>query len=604
MVTLTLSVALVMALLALLGASLPRLYGATLNAAIRELGARDYDRAAHLATRALGIVRFTQLGSEAAHCVRGVAFLLLGKYDLAGSELDEAVRLKPDWADAYVKRGALLIARRRLAEAVADQRTAIELDPSNVEAHLGRARALCLLGRHEEALIDCAAAIRLRPDDGRAQRGIGVLQFCAGRFEDAVASLSRSARLDPYDAYAVLWLHLARAHAGEDDTRDYRESAQRLDRRAWPGALVALELGEIGEAEVLAVATSGDAGTHRGRLCEAAFFRGEQALLRGETGEAEALLREAREKGPGHFIETAAAEIELRRLTPQQKPAARPPVFEDALPFPPASSRGSVPIVPLAPGGYRPSPRGIGAWLAAAGVALMKLIKSAKFIKFGLFIASLGALALNRPFEAACAIVYAIFVHESGHVLAMKACGMPTSGMYFLPFFGAVAVGKERARTRGQEWFIAIAGPAFGLLSILPLIAIGWLTGSREWQLYAALAALINLFNLLPIGVLDGGRIVQAIAFSIAGWLGIAVFALGLAGGAYVLWRTAGGALSIIMLLSIVEFVGSWQRHKSDPIPHMRGPAVIGATLAYLGLFVLFGFAVEFLGGVAQTLGT
>jgi hypothetical protein len=77
-----------------------------------------------------------------------------------------------------------------------------------------------------------------------------------------------------------------------------------------------------------------------------------------------------------------------------------------------------------------------------------------------------------------------------------------------------------------------------------------------------------------------------------------------LAGRAYVLWWTAGGALSIIMLLSIVEFVGSWRRHKSDPIPHMRGPAVVGATLAYLGLFVLFGFAVEFLGGIAQTLGS
>jgi len=604
MVTLTLSVALVMALLALLGASLPRLYGATLNAAIRELGAQDYDRAAHLATRALGIVRFTPVGSEAAHCVRGVAFLLLGKYDLASTELDEAIRLKPDWADAYAKRGALLTARRRLAEAVADQRTAIDLDPGNVEAHLGLARALCLLGRDEEALIDCAAAIRLRPDDARVQRGIGVLQFCAGRFEDAIASLSRSARLDPYDAYAVLWLHLARARAGEDDARDYREAARRLNHRAWPAPLVALELGEIGVPEVLAAAVAGDAGTHRGRLCEAAFFRGEQALLRGAADDAEALLREAREEGRGHFIETAAAEIELRRLTPQEKPMPRAPVFEDAPPFPPVPSRGSVPVVPLAPGGYRPSPRGIGAWLTAAGVGLMKLLKSAKFIKFGLFIASLGALALNHPFAAACAIVYAIFVHESGHVLAMKACGMPTSGMFFVPFFGAVAIGKARAGTRGQEWFVAIAGPVFGLFSILPLIALGWLTGSKEWLLYAALAAFINLFNLLPIGILDGGRIVQAIAFSIAGWLGIAVFALGLAGGAYVLWWTAGGALSIIMLLAILEFVGSWKRHKTDPIPPMRKAEVIGATLAYLGLFVLFGFAVEFLGGIAQTLGT
>src|SRR5258706_21848 len=88
-------------------------------------------------------------------------------------------------------------------------------------------------------------------------------------------------------------------------------------------------------------------------------------------------------------------------------------------------------------------------WLIAAGIVLLKLVKSAKFIKFALFLASLGALALNRPFEAACVIVYAIFVHELGHVVAMKACGIKTSGMYFLPFLGAVAVSKEAARTRG-----------------------------------------------------------------------------------------------------------------------------------------------------------
>src|SRR6266851_460248 len=136
----------------------------------------------------------------------------------------------------------------------------------------------------------------------------------------------------------------------------------------------------------------------------------------------------------------------------------------------------------------------------------------------------LGAAAVLgwRPVEAACVIVYAIFVHETGHVLAMKACGIKTSGMYFLPFLGAVAVSKEPARTRAQEWFIAIAGPAFGLLSLAPLLAVAYATGDPQWDAYAAMAALINLFNLLPIGILDGGRIVQAIAFSIAGWLGIA----------------------------------------------------------------------------------
>ena len=263
---------------------------------------------------------------------------------------------------------------------------------------------------------------------------------------------------------------------------------------------------------------------------------------------------------------------------------------------------------PVAPAGSVPdtfTPRDGRArttWLAALGLAGLKLVKSAKFIKFGLFVASLGALALNRPLEAALVILYAIFVHEMGHVLAMKASGMRTSGMYFLPFLGAVAVGREAARTRAQEWFIAIAGPAFGLLSLVPLLAMAYATGDRQWDVYAAIAALINLFNLLPIGILDGGRIVQAIAFSIAGWLGIAAFAVGLGLGAYELMHTAGGVVSLLLVLSLIEFPMAWRRNRDNPIPRMGWPAVIGASAAYLALLAIFAIAQDGLAAAARHL--
>ncbi len=248
------------------------------------------------------------------------------------------------------------------------------------------------------------------------------------------------------------------------------------------------------------------------------------------------------------------------------------------------------------------SARGRAPWLVAAGVLLLKLVKSAKFVKFALLVASLGALALNHPIEAACAIVYAIFVHELGHVLAMKACGIRTSGMYFLPFLGAVALSKEPARTRAQEWLIAIAGPGFGLLSLIPLLGVAYATGDAQWVGYAAIAAFINLFNLLPIGILDGGRIVQAIAFSIAGWFGIVIFGAGLALGALVLLHTAGGVVSLVLVLSVFEFAASWRRNRTNPIPPMRWPAVIGGAAAYLTLLGVFALAHESLLGVARHL--
>ena len=249
-----------------------------------------------------------------------------------------------------------------------------------------------------------------------------------------------------------------------------------------------------------------------------------------------------------------------------------------------------------------PSAGGRVTWLVAAGVVLLKLVKSAKFVKFALLVASLGALALNRPIEAACAIIYAIFIHELGHVLAMKACGIKTSGMYFLPFLGAVALSKEPARTRAQEWLIAIAGPGFGLLSLIPLLGVAYVTGDAHWIGYAAIAAFINLFNLLPIGVLDGGRIVQAIAFSIAGWFGIAIFGLGLALGALVLLNTAGGVVSLVLVLSVLEFAASWRRNRANSIPPMRWPGVIGGAVAYLALLALFAVAHESLLEAAKRL--
>ena len=264
----------------------------------------------------------------------------------------------------------------------------------------------------------------------------------------------------------------------------------------------------------------------------------------------------------------------------------------------PAAPAGSVPNT-FTPRDSRGGRTGT-TWLAALGIASLKLVKSAKFIKFALFLASLGALALDRPLEAACVILYAIFVHESGHVLAMKASGMRTSGMYFLPFLGAVAVGREPARTRGQEWLVAIAGPAFGLLSLLPLLAMAYVTGDPQWEFYAAIAALINLFNLLPIGILDGGRIVQAIAFSIAGWLGIAAFAAGLGLGAYVLMHRAGGVVSLLLVLSLIEFPLAWRRNRANPIPRMGWPAVLGASTAYLALLALFAIAQDSLAAAAR----
>jgi len=144
----------------------------------------------------------------------------------------------------------------------------------------------------------------------------------------------------------------------------------------------------------------------------------------------------------------------------------------------------SVPSVVGAAGPARARSALVGV-IAAAGIVALKLLKGAKAAKFLLFGATLWSIALVRPLPFAAALIYAIFVHETGHLLAMKRRGLKTSGIWFLPFLGAVAVAKQPFRSHGETYFVAIAGPVFGLFSLVPLFAAPWLLWRHDARLIA-----------------------------------------------------------------------------------------------------------------------
>jgi Zn-dependent protease len=251
----------------------------------------------------------------------------------------------------------------------------------------------------------------------------------------------------------------------------------------------------------------------------------------------------------------------------------------------------SVPAVPLPPPSAEPPARRgrMGAVLAAAALVALKLFKAAKAVKILLFGAFIWSLALNHPLPFAIALAYAILVHEAGHLLAMKRCGLKTTGIYFLPFLGAAAVAKQGFRSHGEEFFIAIAGPVFGLLSLAPLFALavllpGGSASTAAWFGYASAAAFVNLFNLLPIGILDGGRIVKSLSSSLSRVLGFIVVGGGLLLCAVLVAWVGGAILGAILAISIVELLRS---RKRQPLPAMSRGAVLGGTAAYVGLFAV-----------------
>ena len=107
-----------------------------------------------------------------------------------------------------------------------------------------------------------------------------------------------------------------------------------------------------------------------------------------------------------------------------------------------------------------------------------------------------------------------LLIHEGGHLLAMKAFGYRDTRIFFLPFFGAAASGKPAGEELPwQRAIILLAGPVPGMLLGFGLGVSQVLAGSDP-STFAAMLVAVNLFNLLPVAPLDGGRVVLLLVAS------------------------------------------------------------------------------------------
>jgi Zn-dependent protease len=146
---------------------------------------------------------------------------------------------------------------------------------------------------------------------------------------------------------------------------------------------------------------------------------------------------------------------------------------------------------------------------------VLALFKFAKLSTLVSMLISFGAYAMLYGWKFGVALIYLLFVHEMGHLVAAKRKGIATSPAVFIPFMGAVIGMKELPKNAKDEAYIAYGGPLFGLLSFLPAVPLYIWTEDPFWGMVVGLGALLNLFNLLPVSPLDGGRIVTVLSTKI-----------------------------------------------------------------------------------------
>lgn len=239
--------------------------------------------------------------------------------------------------------------------------------------------------------------------------------------------------------------------------------------------------------------------------------------------------------------------------------------------------------------------RRIGSIFAAIAAAVAKFFAAIKGVILllpkvkllataGTALVSVVAYSLFFGWWFAVGFVVLLFVHEMGHVFQLRREGVPASAPMFVPFMGAFIGVRTFGDNALAEARVGLAGPVLGTLGAGVCLAIGEAAHSDFFLALAYIGFFLNLFNLLPIVPLDGGRAMAAMA----PWMWFLGF--GVLVGLDLLYPNP--ILLIITLLGAYELYRRWTARKSGSIQQAayyrvapRHRVLVG--IVYIGLIVL-----------------
>jgi len=250
--------------------------------------------------------------------------------------------------------------------------------------------------------------------------------------------------------------------------------------------------------------------------------------------------------------------------------------------------------------------KAISAFLVFVGLALLKLkalalILLEKFrlllvnpfegfgamqygVAAGSFAVTIATYRFATKYSAALVVGFVLItlIHETGHAVVIRAKGLRAGWMVFIPFIGGAVTTKGQPRSSYDDAQIGLAGPIAGTAASLVALQIFKWTNNPTYLLVALCGFVLNLINLVPIGMLDGGRISAAVTK----WMWVF-------GGAiltYKVFAQPNPLLILVLVLAVFQVYASILREKEETSFYkITGAQRTAIAVAYFSLVIFLG---------------
>ncbi|HEV3229373.1 MAG TPA: site-2 protease family protein [Solirubrobacteraceae bacterium] len=228
---------------------------------------------------------------------------------------------------------------------------------------------------------------------------------------------------------------------------------------------------------------------------------------------------------------------------------------------------------------------------AAQFKALLLLLPKLKLLTTsGTMLVSIAAYSLIWGWQFAIGFVILLFIHEMGHVIQLRREGIRASAPMFIPFLGAVISARSLGDNALAEAKVGLAGPILGTVGAAAMIPIYEATGNQLFLALAFIGFFLNLFNLVPLVPLDGGRAMAAMA--------PAMWFVGLAAMAAAAILFPSPIILLILLFGGMQTWHRWrQRRTGDPEAtayyRVAPRARLAVAAVYIGLIVVLAVGVD-----------